>query len=559
MYCEYCALCYEFGIDAFAYQEKLVPGGATNEHWDPYFHWIMNEQIPHFGDRSLYHGSKRHGSCWINNCEYCQLHGETGSAKQKRNNTKSHTRVSKVSSGKMPRFPFEACPRWSLKASRHVAILKRCRYCSVLNRLTEEQVGQDTHVACFTSAEEIHNHIFLRRLLFALSPLAQDWEAEPFPGDDLLWTSHVLVTEIDLTFPTHIRFAPDIELPNSVEKGHREQHRAPSPYPVSEPVRAPSPYPVMPSREPDTAKRRRAANAERSRRLFLTIPETRGSGEPPGPGGRGGRGRPSQHREGNITFVSPRYSSPSPPPCDGSGGGDPWGGGAPDRHLSSARAGRGQHDGSMHGCAHDDDFIGIDKNYPSPKAMSFGRESAPTSTITAAKTRAEAEPLGSEGCCTTTAAQQQKRRQKQQQQQYHWSASMAAWDEQDYDNSHGRGYDATTLKSEKPPPIATTDNAQKLQNQDQRSRKGSGESVASTDTFSSSGSSAGPQTPTSSAPDSSVPRARRLSWWQGFRIFVGVDKDPDICTFCGFYFPSCTCVYLDEETGQMIKANPIIE
>ncbi|KAI4602443.1 hypothetical protein KJ359_009687 [Pestalotiopsis sp. 9143b] len=68
--CEYCALCAEYGIDAHAQQESLIVRGGGFGPWDPYFHWIPNEQLlplaPGFVPGR---GSRKEGKCWIDGCD----------------------------------------------------------------------------------------------------------------------------------------------------------------------------------------------------------------------------------------------------------------------------------------------------------------------------------------------------------------------------------------------------------------------------------------------------------------------------------------------------------
>lgn len=67
--CEYCALCTEYGIDAHAQQESLIIRGGGFGPWDPYFHWITNEQLLPLAPGFIPgRGSRKEGKCWIDGC-----------------------------------------------------------------------------------------------------------------------------------------------------------------------------------------------------------------------------------------------------------------------------------------------------------------------------------------------------------------------------------------------------------------------------------------------------------------------------------------------------------
>ncbi|KAI1874924.1 uncharacterized protein JN550_002353 [Neoarthrinium moseri] len=238
--CEYCNLCDRFNIDAFAEQKALLGESNLWNDWDPYFHWIMNEQIPHFGDDNLGSGSKKTGPCWISDCETCSAEDRETLSNEECNcsrNKKSLTikcicrhrqpyhgcRAVTKGVRKVPAFPSRLC---TIPANRPNG---KCTHCKEMNYLLSSLHKGGHSITDFTDMEKFHNHILLRRLAFALSPKA----ARPSDVGPLTFNHVFGVVTFDLPSPVpkSVVFSIDYDARIYHRKSQWKPARDPSPYP----------------------------------------------------------------------------------------------------------------------------------------------------------------------------------------------------------------------------------------------------------------------------------------------------------------------------------------
>jgi hypothetical protein len=142
--------------------------GSQETKFDVYDHWVMNEQIPHFFEDGLDVRSKKVGACWIKDCEYCLINQSKGGDDFLGNMNDCDSAVVKGVS-KVPAYPPHLCPIFVENP------LFGCRECREISRfMAEEITEQDCPHPPLLAEEKHHNRIILRKLTFALSPLAVD-------------------------------------------------------------------------------------------------------------------------------------------------------------------------------------------------------------------------------------------------------------------------------------------------------------------------------------------------------------------------------------------------
>lgn len=185
--CQYCALCEKYNIAPHSLQEKLNSHGGGTNAWDPYFHWIMNEQILILYPGSPSKGAINWGVCWIQDCR-CKNHGNTPSDKKMAATTSDYSQLPNHVEYPKLLFPFRACRRHNLE--KNVIKSKRshpCNHCkAMLRRLQGDKTrGDGAPRKIYRQMEFMHNDNLYRRIAYALSPLAtvpndfpkkEDWD-----------------------------------------------------------------------------------------------------------------------------------------------------------------------------------------------------------------------------------------------------------------------------------------------------------------------------------------------------------------------------------------------
>ncbi|KAH6659383.1 hypothetical protein BKA67DRAFT_666195, partial [Truncatella angustata] len=193
--CEYCALCTIFNLDPHAVQATWVVEGTSSKRWDPYFHWIMNEQIPRLDPNHL--GSRNWSNCWIEGCA-CRVASTSDNTTQQpsepsaesptcpcgrlRDTQKTPCNCSTDGAQYVyyintstrdgnPYFPYQICPRYSQGRLSHLNHRMACSTCTLMDRCIRGK-GATLESVHLTAGDRKHNELLRRRIAFALSPLS---------------------------------------------------------------------------------------------------------------------------------------------------------------------------------------------------------------------------------------------------------------------------------------------------------------------------------------------------------------------------------------------------
>ncbi|ETS82948.1 hypothetical protein PFICI_04824 [Pestalotiopsis fici W106-1] len=197
--CQYCALCKKHRIASHALQEKLIGRSGGANSWDPYFHWIMNEQIPLLGPDSPSKGGINWGLCWIQNCHHCK---NIGSASTKPANTnrlgcpckrvgsefgcecgRSHDPPGTIDLRFLPHnplYPLTACRRWTMQKFVVRSIRKNpCCWCAEMSKRLAAQFDDSSsdsdNQKVRSQQEVVHNLNLYERIAYILSPFATEF------------------------------------------------------------------------------------------------------------------------------------------------------------------------------------------------------------------------------------------------------------------------------------------------------------------------------------------------------------------------------------------------